>query len=142
MTKLTDPSSEVFSAALVCAGELARVDDVAVAVQMPKLVGLILDVLQDQSSLKRKEEAVKVLGQLAQQTGKVIGLCVFLIVVFSLFLICIRLLEPFPFSISLRSAANKCIDFLLLVKSLLTVSGSMRKGGTKHSLLPRSLLWH
>jgi FKBP12-rapamycin complex-associated protein len=76
MTKLSDPSSDVFSAALVCAGELARVDDGAIAVQMPKLVGLILDVLQDQSSVKRKEAAVKVLGQLAQQTGEVIGMCV------------------------------------------------------------------
>ena len=104
MAKLTDPSSEVFSAALVCAGELARVDDVAVAVQMPTLVGLILDVLQDQSSLKRKEEAVKVLGQLAQQTGKVIGLCVFSFASF-LFLFSFRLLEPLPFSIFLHSPA-------------------------------------
>jgi FKBP12-rapamycin complex-associated protein len=71
LLKLSDVNSDVFPLALVGMGELCKVDDVCVAERMPTLAGLILEVLHDQSSVGRKEDAIRVLGQLAQQTGAV-----------------------------------------------------------------------
>lgn len=71
LEKLNDVNSDVFPLALIAMGELCKVDEACVEEQMPTLVNLILEVLQDQSSVARKEYAIRVLGLLAQQTGAV-----------------------------------------------------------------------
>jgi len=62
----------VASSVLAALGELARVGGEDLTDYLDKLMPLIIDALQDQSSTTKMDAALKTLGQLASNTGFVI----------------------------------------------------------------------
>jgi len=62
----------VASSVLAALGELARVGGEDLTDYLDKLMPLIIDALQDQSSTTKRDAALKTLGQLASNTGFVI----------------------------------------------------------------------
>ena len=60
------------SSVLAALGELARVGGEDLTDYLDKLMPLIIDALQDQSSTTKRDAALKTLGQLASNTGFVI----------------------------------------------------------------------
>jgi serine/threonine-protein kinase mTOR len=72
LPKSRDPSPAVASSVLSALGELARVGGEDLTQYLDKLMPLIIDALQDQSSTTKRDAALKTLGQLASNTGFVI----------------------------------------------------------------------
>ncbi|KAF9993671.1 phosphatidylinositol kinase- protein kinase tor1 [Entomortierella chlamydospora] len=72
LPKAKDQSAGVVSSILAALGELARVGGEDLLPFMDKLMPLIIDTLQDQSSSTKRSAALKTLGQLASNTGYVI----------------------------------------------------------------------
>ncbi|CAG8540856.1 14593_t:CDS:10, partial [Acaulospora colombiana] len=67
-----DPSPAVASSVLAALGELARVGGEDLIPYLDELMPLIIDSLQDQSSIVKRDAALKTLGQLTSNTGFVI----------------------------------------------------------------------
>lgn len=72
MPKLKDPSPGVVSSVLSAVGELARVGGEELEPYLDQLFPVIFDTLQDQSSVTKREAALKTIGQLASNTSYVI----------------------------------------------------------------------
>ncbi|CAG8464548.1 8437_t:CDS:10, partial [Paraglomus occultum] len=72
LPKSRDNSPAVASSVLAALGELARVGGEDLTDYLDKLMPLIIDALQDQSSTTKRDAALKTLGQLASNTGFVI----------------------------------------------------------------------
>ncbi|CAG8552522.1 7121_t:CDS:10 [Diversispora eburnea] len=72
LPKSRDPSPAVASSVLAALGELARVGGEDLIPYLDKLMPLIIDALQDQSSMVKRDAALKTLGQLTSNTGFVI----------------------------------------------------------------------
>ena len=72
MPKSCDPNPAVASSVLAALGELARVGGEDLTPYLEKLMPLIIDALQDQSSIVKRDAALKTLGQLTSNTGFVI----------------------------------------------------------------------
>eukprot|EP00158_Paraphelidium_tribonemae_P009901 Partr_v1_DN28994_c0_g1_i3_m24719 putative Phosphatidylinositol 3-kinase len=71
-SKLNDPSPGVASQVLSAVGELAEVGREDLVPYLPKLMPLLIESLQDQSSAAKREATLKALGQLCTNTGFVI----------------------------------------------------------------------
>ncbi|KAK7093536.1 serine/threonine-protein kinase mTOR-like isoform X2 [Littorina saxatilis] len=67
-----DPNPGVTINVLACLGELAQVSGVAMRDYTPELLPLIIDMLQDSSSIQKRETALWALGQLVESTGCVV----------------------------------------------------------------------
>ena len=72
MPKAKDPSPAVASSILAAFGELAQVGGEDLKPYIDKLLPLIIETLQDQSSPMKRDAALKTFGQLASNTGFVI----------------------------------------------------------------------
>ncbi|CAG8699893.1 7091_t:CDS:2, partial [Ambispora leptoticha] len=72
LPKSRDPSPAVASSVLAALGELARVGGEDLIPFLDDLMPLIIDALQDQGSITKRDAALKTLGQLASNTGFVI----------------------------------------------------------------------
>jgi len=72
LPKSCDPNPAVASSVLAALGELARVGGEDLTPYLEKLMPLIIDALQDQSSIVKRDAALKTLGQLTSNTGFVI----------------------------------------------------------------------
>eukprot|EP01113_Clastostelium_recurvatum_P006582 TRINITY_DN1298_c0_g1_i1.p1 TRINITY_DN1298_c0_g1~~TRINITY_DN1298_c0_g1_i1.p1 ORF type:complete len:2380 (+),score=927.36 TRINITY_DN1298_c0_g1_i1:62-7201(+) len=73
LPKLRDGNPRVASCVLAALGELAIVGGEDMVQHIDKLLPLIIDTLQDQSSTTKREVALRTLGQLASSTGYVIN---------------------------------------------------------------------
>lgn len=73
LPKASDPSPAVASTILRAIGELAAVGGESMLMYKDKLMPIIVDALQDQSSNARREAALQTLGQLASNSGYVIA---------------------------------------------------------------------
>lgn len=73
LPKLRDNSPHVASCVLAALGELAVVGGEDILPHIHELVPLIIDTLQDQSSIMKREVALRTLGQLIESTGYVIS---------------------------------------------------------------------
>jgi len=60
----------VASCVLATLGELATVGGEDMKPHIPQVLPLIIETLQDQGSVVKREVALRTLGQLAQSTGK------------------------------------------------------------------------
>jgi FKBP12-rapamycin complex-associated protein len=72
LPKAADPNPAVSSTILKAIGELATVGGEDMIPYIDKLMPIILDALQDQSSPAKREAALRTLGQLASNSGYVI----------------------------------------------------------------------
>ena len=72
LPKARDPSPAVASTILKAIGELATVGGEDMRPYIPKLMPIIIEALQDQSSSAKREAALRTLGQLASNSGYVI----------------------------------------------------------------------
>ncbi|TGZ84962.1 FAT-domain-containing protein [Ascodesmis nigricans] len=72
LPKARDSSAGVASSILAALGELAAVGGEDMIQYIPQLMPLIIETLQDQSSLAKREAALRTLGQLASNSGYVI----------------------------------------------------------------------
>ncbi|KAG1660885.1 Serine/threonine-protein kinase mTOR [Nymphon striatum] len=70
--KLKD-SPAVVVCSLACIGELAQVNGTEMCKWMPKLLSIIIEMLQDASSLYKREISLWTLGQLVGKTGYVVA---------------------------------------------------------------------
>ncbi|XP_048736860.2 serine/threonine-protein kinase mTOR-like [Ostrea edulis] len=70
--KEPDPNPNVTISVLVAIGEQAQVSGIEMRKWMDELLPLILEMLQDSSSLQKREVALWTLGQLVESTGYVI----------------------------------------------------------------------
>ncbi len=66
-----DSNPSVSSHVLATIGELARVGGEYVVPHLHFLLPLVIDILQNQSSVTKREAAMRALGQLAEATGKI-----------------------------------------------------------------------
>ena len=64
-----DTNPRVASCVLATLGELATVGGEDMTPHLPQLLPLIIDTLQDQSSVVKREVALRTLGQLAESSG-------------------------------------------------------------------------
>jgi serine/threonine-protein kinase mTOR len=72
MPKAHDPNAGVASSILGCIGELAKVGGEDLRPYVKKLMPLILETLQDQSSSVKRDTSLRTLGELASNSGYVI----------------------------------------------------------------------
>ncbi|KAI5794446.1 armadillo-type protein [Peziza echinospora] len=72
LPKARDPSAGVASSILQALGELACVGGEDMIPYIPKLMPLIIETIQDQSSPTKRDAALRTLGQLASNSGYVI----------------------------------------------------------------------
>ncbi|KAG5980720.1 hypothetical protein E4U55_003721 [Claviceps digitariae] len=72
LPKASDPSPTVAATILKALGELATVGGEDMLLYKDRLMPIILDALQDQSSTVKRQAALKALGQLASNSGYVI----------------------------------------------------------------------
>jgi serine/threonine-protein kinase mTOR len=72
LPKARDPSAGVASSVLKATGELATVGGEEMLPYIPRLMPIIIETLQDQSSPAKREAALHTLGQLASNSGYVI----------------------------------------------------------------------
>ncbi|KAF8468992.1 armadillo-type protein [Kalaharituber pfeilii] len=72
LPKARDSSAGVASSILRCLGELATVGGEDMIPYIPKLMPLIIETIQDQSSPTKRDAALRTLGQLASNSGYVI----------------------------------------------------------------------
>jgi FKBP12-rapamycin complex-associated protein len=72
LPKARDPSSAVAATILKAIGELATVGGEEMIPYISKLMPIIIEALQDQSSSAKREAALRTLGQLASNSGYVI----------------------------------------------------------------------
>ena len=73
LSKAHDSNPGVAATVLGCIGELANVGGEDLLPYIPELLPLILDTLQDQSSLTKRDTALKTLGQISSNSGYVIA---------------------------------------------------------------------
>lgn len=73
MQKISDSNQVVASCVLDTTGKLALVGGTSILPFMDKLLPLVIDTLQDQSSSSKRAVAVRTLGQLVESTGYVIA---------------------------------------------------------------------
>lgn len=71
LSKARDSSPSVAASAINCLGELAVVGGEDILPFMPQLVPLLMESFQDQSSLYKRDTALRALGQLASSSGYV-----------------------------------------------------------------------
>lgn len=72
LPKARDPSAAVSSTIIRAIGDLATVGGEEMLQYVSQLMPIILEALQDQSSLQKREAALRTLGQLASSSGYVI----------------------------------------------------------------------
>ncbi|KAL6080518.1 Serine/threonine-protein kinase tor1 [Balamuthia mandrillaris] len=72
LPKLTDKNARVVSCVLATLGDLATVGGEEMVPYIHKILPLIIETLQDQSSVVKREVALSTLGKLAESTGYVI----------------------------------------------------------------------
>jgi FKBP12-rapamycin complex-associated protein len=72
LPKARDPNAAVASSVLACLGELARVGGEDLTPHLPDMIKLVIEMLQDQTSLVRRDAALRTLGQLCSSTSYVI----------------------------------------------------------------------
>ncbi|KAG8958873.1 phosphatidylinositol kinase- protein kinase tor1 [Tulasnella sp. 419] len=70
--KAKDSNNAVASNVLACLGELARVGGEDLQAHVPGMMGLVIETLQDPSSIVKRDAALKTLGQLCSNTSYVI----------------------------------------------------------------------
>lgn len=72
LTKATDPSPSVASAAIQAIGEVSTIGGTDLLQYVPRLMPIIIDALQDLSSQSKRDAALHTLGQVASNSGYVI----------------------------------------------------------------------
>lgn len=72
LPKARDPSAGVASSILKALGELATVGGEDMIPYIPRLMPIIIETIQDQSSPTKRDAALKTLGQIASNSGYVI----------------------------------------------------------------------
>jgi len=70
--KAKDPNMAVASNVLTCLGELARVGGEDLSGFVKEMMTLVIDTLEDPSSLVKRDAALRTLGQICSNTGYVI----------------------------------------------------------------------
>lgn len=68
----SDTSVPVVAYCVTCIGELARVAGEELVPHVQTILKLIIDMLNDQASILKRDAALKTLGQIASNTGEVI----------------------------------------------------------------------
>jgi FKBP12-rapamycin complex-associated protein len=67
-----DTSAAVAAHCVACLGELARVGGEEIAPSVDKVMSLVIEMLGDQTSVLKRDAALKTLGQVASNTGCVV----------------------------------------------------------------------
>ncbi|KAF9509645.1 hypothetical protein BS47DRAFT_139059 [Hydnum rufescens UP504] len=73
LPKAEDSNASIATSVLACIGELARVGGEDLRPHLPAIMKIIIDTLQDQSSVPRRDAAIRTLGQVCSNTSYVIA---------------------------------------------------------------------
>lgn len=72
LPKADDSSSAIATSVLCCIGELARVGGEDLVPHLSAIMKIIIDTLSDQSSIQKRDAAIRTLGQVCSNTSYVI----------------------------------------------------------------------
>ena len=72
LPKAEDPNPSIATSVLSCVGELAQVGGEDLAPHLPTIMRIIIQTMQDQSSVPRRDAAIRTLGQVCSNTSYVI----------------------------------------------------------------------
>ena len=73
LPKAEDSNASIATSVLACIGELARVGGEDLIPHLSAIMKIIIDTLQDQSSVPRRDAAIRTLGQVCSNTSYVIA---------------------------------------------------------------------
>ncbi len=72
LPKAEDPNPSIATSVLSCIGELAQVGGEDLVPHLPTIMRIIIQTMQDQSSVPRRDAAIRTLGQVCSNTSYVI----------------------------------------------------------------------